>query len=236
MQVNRTKIKASTDRRNGFALPLVLGGLLLVSALFATAQTRGLSQISQLATEHELLNRMAEDRELLALALVALGNSEVSSDVLLADGSDRTLMLQDVGGLIDLNTAHPDLLQKICIHLTDDTSCIVKLRDWRRTGRRLLSVRDFGRIVGLPVAKVDGLAALATVYSGRFGIDPERAPDEVLLIARGQSATVPDAFRDQPTSSTFVVWAHEAETETVRYVGTIQKGVDGSESQILELN
>lgn len=108
------------------------------------------------------------------------------------------------------------------------------MQAWRRGGLRLLDPNDFVRLTGLPWQEAQRLPFLATVSSGRFGIDPGTAPQVVLDIARGGGATVPEQFTDLPTSSVFAVWLIDG-TDRPTYLGTVQLRPD-AKGRILEIN
>jgi hypothetical protein len=236
MQPGGTKIKQQLHLkgRDGFALPVVLGGLLLVTALFATAQQQTLGYLSQIEAEHRALVRMDSRRQAIDLAGALLMAFPDLREFAFPDDSGRTLLLQDVGGLIDLNTAHPDLLDRLALALQVPSGGMERLRIWRQAGLRLLDLNDFVRLAGLPWQQTQKLPFVATVSSGRFGIDPETAPQVVLDIARGSGADVPEQFTDLPTSSVFTVWLID-DTERPTYLGTMQLRPTG-DSRILEIN
>lgn len=236
MQLRGTKIKQRLHMkgRHGFALPVVLGGLLLVTALFATAQHRSLGFLSQIEAERRALVRMDSRRQAVDLALALLTSFPDQREFSFPDDSGRTLLLQDVGGLIDLNTAHPDLLDRLAGALRVPGGGMDRLRIWRREGLRLLDLNDFVRLTGLPWQQTSGLPFLATVSSGRFGIDPKTAPQAVLDIARGSGSDVPEQFNDLPTLSVFAVWLIDG-TDRPTYLGTVQLRPDGG-GRILEIN
>lgn len=224
MQRDATKIKHPLPRalRRGFALPVVLAGLLIVTALFATAQTRSLSHLGQLEAERRLLVRAADRQAALDFALVQLQAFPETRQASFPLQPQRRLIFQDVGGLIDVNTAHPDLLDRLARTLDVPASGVAQLRDWRRGGLRLLDLKDFARLTGLSWQDAERLPFLATVASGRFGIDPDTAPSAVLDIAGAGSGLLPDEFIDQPTASVFSVWEVTDKPTPPIYLGTVQ--------------
>jgi hypothetical protein len=229
----KTKPSRAAFNRQGFALPVVLAGLLLATALFATAQIRSLAVISQLETERVALLRLAESGDRLTLSISALLAAPDLRRLDLDDASGRFLMFQDVGGLIDLNSAHPELLDRLATHLGLEPAAMVPFRDWRRSGRRLLSVHDFARLTGMPPEAQAELPALATVFSGRFGIDPDSAPLPVLAIAGGRD--LPPAFRSGPSSAIFSVWLAGDGLAVPRNLGTVQAATL-QDARVLEVN
>lgn len=233
LPVVKTKPSPGAPERRGFALPVVLAGLLLATALFAIAQTRSIAVLSQLETERVALARLAEGGDLLTLSMSALLAAPDLRRLDLGDGTSRVLIFQDVGGLIDLNAAHPELLDKLADHLGLGPASMTRFRDWRRSGRRLLSVHDLARLTDLPAERQAELSSLATVFSGRFGIDPDSAPLPVLEIAGGRD--LPAAFRSGPSSSVFSIWLTGDGQAGPRYLGTVQ-ATTAQEARVLELN
>lgn len=96
---------------------------------------------------------------------------------------------QDVGGLVDLNYASPELLEGLLIALgltsQEATAVMLTFRDFRRTGLGLQRVSDFERIVGLVPNTLPTLANFTTVHSGRTGIAPDVAPLRLLELLTG---------------------------------------------------
>ncbi|MCU0826017.1 MAG: hypothetical protein MUE52_01075 [Tabrizicola sp.] len=203
-----------------------------MTALFATAQQQTLGYLGQIEAERRALVRMDSQRQAIDLAVVLLMMFPDQREFAFPDDSGRTLLLQDVGGLIDLNTAHPDLLDRLAVAIRVPKGGMERLRSWRRTGLRLLDLNDFVRLTGLPWQQASRLPFLATVSSGRFGIDPDTSPQGVLDIARDRGSDVPDQFIDLPTSSVFAVWLID-EADRPIHVGTVQLQPNG-DGRILE--
>jgi len=173
------------NARSGFALIVVLFSLTVLALIFGTASTRTITHIQRTQTERLLAERFEERTALAELILLQ------EPQVLAEPGSQvrqllqaRGLVLQPATGLVDLNTASPALLQLLLesYNLPDETirSALQGYRDWRREGRKLLRVSDFGRLAGLDLEALPDFYDFTTVFSGRTGIAAEQAPLELL--------------------------------------------------------
>lgn len=96
--------------RNGFALVVVLVGLAVLATLFSVIQLRSLSAVTRCSTDRTLLAREAEGTALLRLAGAALARDPAVTRVDLPAPWTGRLVLQNTGGLVDLNMALPDLI------------------------------------------------------------------------------------------------------------------------------
>ncbi len=172
---------APTERKAGFALVVVLASLLVLAALFAAAQGRVIARLNDAAAEATLIARGQISRELLDLAIAARTADPRATRVTASlGGEEHVLVLQDVGGLIDVNTASPELLARLGDGLGLSPSALEAWRAWRRNPRRAIRVEDFARVTGLPPERMADLRAVATVQSGRPGLAPDLAPAGVL--------------------------------------------------------
>jgi len=118
----------SPDRRHGFAIIVVLSFLLILTVLFAIATKRSQTQISSMSSELTLLERQSEAIALLHIAANFGSELLISGEpitVPLGSG-DRTLIVQDVGGLVDLTTTAPELLQLVLENSQLDGASIQK--------------------------------------------------------------------------------------------------------------
>ncbi|WP_284165983.1 hypothetical protein [Frigidibacter sp. SD6-1] len=215
---------------------------MVITALFAVTQKRLLARHSGDAADRIVLANMVEATALLRLALRLRANdaTAVSYDIEWAD-KRMQLNLQDVGGLIDLNTANPDLLSRLADDLKVSHDGMRDLREWRRLSLRLLSLQDFVRLTGAAPDSLERLRSAATVHSGRPGIDIASASLSALEIATGSSGTdeelrrhVPSVFSSQPTGTIFDVYlAADDGSSFAAYLGTIAS--DGGSGRILEM-
>jgi len=127
--------------------------------------------------------------------------------------------LQDTGGMIDLNTAAPDLIERLAGYLSLPPNALDRFRAWRRTPYRLLRTSDFLRITGAPRELEDRLAQVATVFSGRRGIAPNVAPQEIVEMFLGQgssremlAAEIGEAMISAPSGVNFLVSVEDTGT------------------------
>lgn len=221
----------------GFAIIVVLSGLLIVTALFAVASKRSIGHLNELSAEQSILENMNLDFALLEV-VSKLDAAEITESQTnqIALTPDLTVYLQDVGGLIDLNTAHPNLLAALFDRLGFPYDATEKYVSWRREGRRLLRVCDIYRIVGTEDACTDQLKEIATVFSGRSGVSAREAPDAFWALmdgADGISATsrlVPDYYSSPALQVNFAVWL-SGEDGRGNYIGDVNLG--GPQGRIL---
>lgn len=175
----------TASRKHGFALVVVLFSLAILTLLFSAASTRTLASL-QFSTGEVLASDRVQVRVELLDALVTLGLPE--GDVFVWSG--RNADLQSTGGLVDLNTAAPELLERLLIGYglpaTQRADALQSYRTWRRSGWRLQRVSDFARIAGLADTDLPGIKGLATVHSGRTTISGEQAPIALLEHLTGQ--------------------------------------------------
>lgn len=192
-----TRTPVTRPRERGAALLIALGGLALVSALAAAALSlatapasrtvaaieRAEAQRAAEATIHRLAAAMA-DRALLATA--PLDGSVISTDFF---GADVDISGQDAAGLIDLNEAPRDVIERL-FAIFDEASA-------RAAANSLVSSRNAtGGRGGFPTldaaaaalppdirAAAEPALAHATVHSGRAQIDPSTASAPALAAA-----------------------------------------------------
>lgn len=237
---------SSRSKRQGFALIVVLSTLSIVALLFAIASSRFISSLMYGEAEIVLGKREQENRAFAELALGAFGQGTSRIDpsdpmILQNEKNEIKLVLQDVGGLIDLNAAAPDLLDTLTDSLDMPIDAIEIFRDWRRTPYRLQSVADFSRVANVPYEDGLRLRKFATVHSGRSGISPDAAPSELLTLLEGVSeaslpsgAHIPPAWRTPASGVNYQVelWIDGSFS---RLIGVIHvEGLTG-QARILEL-
>lgn len=231
----------------GFALIVVLGTLSIIALLFAIAGTRVLARMSGTDTEMTLARTSHETRALLelTLALYEAGDGQVPTDVPLAlelDDGPVVLRLQDVGGLIDLNTAAPELLDRLAAQIGLDPGALEAYRTWRRTPHRLQSTADFSRAATVDPALALRLQGVATVFSGRRGIAPEVAPEAVLELLSDRPgpretlvSALPADWITGPSGANFEVIVMPVD-KPPRSLGTIGLGTGAAKGRILEIH
>ncbi|MEQ6204732.1 hypothetical protein ABMC88_16945 [Sulfitobacter sp. HNIBRBA2951] len=192
------------NRRRGFALIVVLSTLSIIALLFAIASNRAINRLSDTRTDF-LVAQDAQDRtSLLALAAQVYGDAEtpLATDMMLPvqwRGENAELRLQDAGGLIDLNTANPAMLERLATALEVTPAQLEAYRVWRRAPLRLQRTSDFVRVTGGDAALRESLLPIATVFSGRPGIAVELAPIELLEHLTGSTGSRDILIRELQT-------------------------------------
>lgn len=223
----------------GFALILVLASLLILTTLFAIIQTRSLNYRFWAGTEQTILTNQLYNHEALRLAIsLRIANpSETIFDL----GDGKKIVLQDVGGLIDLNTAAPELLDRLANDIGVTPNGLRRYHEWRAAGHRLMRVADFLRVTGAPDTAEPRLFAAATVFSGRSGIAPDVANLSALQIATGQVGSVvflarslPLKFRSEASGTNFEVALVTEKVPDPVIIGIVNVGQTEDTSRILE--
>lgn len=190
---------------SGFALLVVLSVLAILTLLFAISSARSLAHLKYQRAEARLAADHFRDQELLK-AIVQRGElsdlqTGETGSILLA-GTFETYRAVDVGGLVDLNTAAPPLLEALFAGLGLGPQDLDVFRQWRQQSRRLLRVEDLGRIVDQDVDSARLLQS-TTVFSGRSGIALDAAPDDVLDVFTENAD--PSQFGSQPSNSSYAI-------------------------------
>jgi len=219
---------------NGFALVIVLFSLVVIGILFAVASTRTLAKLQESASERTLIVRHQTEQDILKLAIAwkALPENQGATSFKIDLNNKRyRVRLQDAGGLIDLNTASPELLDILFDGLTAEPDAIVRFRDWRRGGKRLQRVSDLFAIAGIAPPAVMELARYATVFSGRrgvaFNVAPEPLSDLITRLA-GPGADTDPIFSSAASNVNFLVMVSEAGNGQEKTAGTIHIAGDGN--------
>jgi len=206
----------ASRREAGFALVAVLlaaGFLAMLAATMArAAHTEGaVTRTLGLAAAA----RAAADGAVRATIFALLTDQDA---VLPRDGSLRqqaiggvrvALSIQDETGLVDLNSAAPELLAALFTAESGApplaaalTSEVLRRRPRPATGEAgppragasFRSVSELAAIGGMPVALFRRLASLTTVNSRQAGIDPQTAPRSVLLALPGAEPSAVESF------------------------------------------
>lgn len=237
---------ASGRGKQGFALIVVLSTLSIVALLFAITSSQFLESLKGSEAELILAKRQQENQALAELALGVFGRGSNQSGpreplVLQLNDREFTLVLQDVGGLVDLNTAAPDLLDALASSLDIPNDAVERYRDWRRTPYRLNSIVDFARVAEIPYEDGLRLREFATVHSGRYGVSPDLTPQVLVerLVAAAplgsiQGTELPVSWRTAGSGVVYRVDLFDG-GRFERFVGVIDFGGSGSGGRILEL-
>lgn len=228
-----------TKDNNGFALVVVLFSLAVIGILFAVASTRTLTKLQESATERTLIVRHQSEMDILNLAIGWKSlpeNQGMNSFEIELNDNRYQIRLLDVGGLIDLNTASPELLGILFDWIGASQDAIIRFRDWRRSGNRLQRVSDLFTIAGIAAPADIELAQYATVFSGRRGVAIDEAPSLLVdLIKRtaGPDADTDSRFASAASNVNFLVVVSKLGSRNEKIVGTIHV-VGDRDGRILE--
>lgn len=224
----------TAHRKRGFAIIVVLASLLILTALFAISSTRSMAHIQNQSAEQYLAANKSHRVTLLRLVVETEPDNSTRGLVPLpAPFHAQTLRLQDVGGLIDLNSASPELLEKLFRHLHFPDNAQESFRSWRRDGQRLMRVDDLIRITNADPVLLPALAQVATVFSGRRGIAIEHAPEKVLEIVRDGRSTISDSDISAASNTNFRVYLQDTDTSELM-IGVVSILGNNGQSRILE--
>jgi hypothetical protein len=213
-------------KSRGFALLIVLFGLTTLTALYAVSTHLTMSNVNKNAGDASLAFSSEIRRSILRSTELFLPKS---ASVSIVELENQTVEIRPVTGLIDLNSSSRALLELFFDALGLEHTQRQKVYAWRGTGRRFLRVEDFMRIAEFtPTATTPPLHRLSTVFSGRPGISPDAATDE-LLAYMGWSA-VPEPFYSPEASSNYLVFISGSTGQI--YAGTVSAG--GKNVRILE--
>ncbi|MEP4627160.1 MAG: hypothetical protein ABJR46_16590 [Tateyamaria sp.] len=198
-----TKIGSTFQPKKGFALIAVLLALATLTALFAVTSSHVVSARAELRADQLLLSRSSNAADLMRLAANWKREADIESMEFGVPEVGVRIRFQDIGGLIDLNTARPELIDAIAKSFGVDHDGVTRFRAWRRSANRLLRVEDFYRLSGFSDVAVDeDLRRLVTVHSGRPGI----ALDYISSGLRARLADLNlDNFDSPATGTTFLV-------------------------------
>jgi hypothetical protein len=225
-----TMVPKARNSQAGFALVVVLSMLLVATMLFATVQSRRLAELRYGATDRLILERQLQNEDILRLAMaLRLSEPDTTSFSITLGGVSHQVSLQDVGGRVDLNSASPELLDRLARSFGIDEVGMTKFRTWRQVPNRLLSVADFLRLTELPVTSLVQLTAAATVHSGRVGVARDHATLEAFRIVSEfpnapsvTPAAILQQFVSEPNGINFIVLAES--DGRARALGVIELG------------
>jgi general secretion pathway protein K len=144
-----------------------------------------------------------------------------------ADVANVSYLIQDQGGLVDVNTASPMLLQKLFAGLRLDAvkqdALLDALKNYKVSSSQsnlgspqhypsknfgpknqpLLSLDELDQVPGFSSKILKELRPLATVYSQQTGIDPSRAPAWILKVLGFE--TLPVEFTSPSPQKVFAI-------------------------------
>lgn len=220
----------------GFALIVVLSALAILTLLFAISTRLSIAHIQRQNTELLIAERSFQNGEIVNAALVALASADRAHGLpdkveVQVNGESVTVEVIDVGGLVDLNTADPRLLQATFEALGLGPDELARYRDWRRYGRRLLQVDDLIRITGSQGIDRRLLRRITTVHSGRRGVSEQDAPARLLEALSGRIALVD--FASAPSGVNVALFVTDPSSSVIRYVGVAHAPLDLDTSRLL---
>ncbi|WJY20392.1 hypothetical protein QTA57_10995 [Fontisubflavum oceani] len=225
-------------RQTGYALIVVLGMLAIVTVIFSISTAGIVSQSRFLADERYLnMNRNLHSDLLHVAAQAKTMNANLEGLNLTLNNQNIQISFQDVAGLIDINTAHPDLVERLLGRLAVDADnsqvATENFRALRSQGARIERLEDFVALTMLQQRTEINLAAVATVYSGQAGINPTVAPPAVLEVASNSGET-PDEFVDSRLTEVFRVLL-SVDGAPARGIGTVFADRTAQNSRILDV-
>jgi len=217
-------------KQAGFAIVVVLASLLILTTLFAIASQRSMAYVQNQGAERQLAQRQADNAAILTILHNLSSEDFLGETITLSEPFEGlSLRLQDVGGLIDLNTAAPELLELLFVGLEFPQTAAADFRSWRREGRRLIRIDDIIRITDADPSILNDLSRVATVFSGRRGIAPDIAPPELNLILNRNGNLPIENFTSAPSGTNFAVYVGD------RLIGAISILDSADQSRVLEL-
>ena len=235
MAVVHPKINA----KSGFALIVVLSGLAILTAIFAISSNRAHSRLQAVRTDELILRNQFLRQELLRYVLqfdrADLTAQENSLPDLEISGTIYRILLQDVGGLIDLNTATPKLIQMLTDALELPDSAYHDYTAWRQAPNSLNRVTDFLSIVRADHSKREWLLSVATVHSGRSGLSPTDAPAEMQDIFHRGNLPI-NQFQTSASRVNFNIYVMEKEMVEPWLLGTTHFGPQADLNRLLWVN
>lgn len=231
-------MKIWKQKKQGFALIVVLSALSIIALLAAGNSKRLLTRLTEISTEERIGRQFQEGAALVRFSVAAFGNAdgqiplETRLPVSWLDG-EAILYLQDVGGLIDLNTAGVSLIDALAMKLNIPDTAVRQYREWRRTPYRLQSVTDFARVAGLEWQEAEALTEFVTVHSGRFGISADHAPRPLIELIGTSAGAIPEEWQSAPSGSVYEV---RIEVEGGhRTLGVVSLSTESTKGRILEI-
>lgn len=222
----RTKI-SQFGSKGGFALVAVLSSLTILLLLFVISSRLTLASQSFYATEKHILQARHNAAGTMSV-LASLSREDVQKIVASRapiSKSEDAISLQDVNGLIDLNTASPEILGALIGQLGGNLDALPDYLDWRRRGHRLYRINDVMPFFEIPSANTAQLESIGTLYSGRRDVDFERAPTQVLEVIQLGRA-VPEQSDRRP-SENLAIYKVDSESGRQKLLGIINYGGAG---------
>jgi len=157
------------NTKAGFALITVLFSLAIITLLLTASSHNVMRNLQFLAAQKAIAEKPLVTRSVLQAYMVANDPRNGSASVGYGGESYR-VEVQNVGGLIDANAASMELIEVLIgaleLEASDRVLALIKSR--RQSNDSFGSLREFASEIDVDVSD---LTDLATVYSGRSGID-----------------------------------------------------------------
>lgn len=236
--------KLSKKSTSGVALLTVLMGLSVVTILLSLSINRTASHGKLLSFEARQIKEEARYSGVIEVAahLAAQREARQSSaePIDIAIGSvTHQVWLRDITGMIDINTGHLPLLERLFASYDLPAAELVGQLDVLRKGnQRLLNTAELSMLEGINAAQVAELRPFLTVLSGRRGIAPEHSPVELVdrLTGRkgaltGLEGLIPKDWRVKPHGDVYAITIQSEKTQSAAHQTIIQV-VSGQRSRV----
>ena len=181
MQLKQFQPRKAT-RKAGYALIVVLGMLATLALVFSITTVLVQTRSKGYHSEFVLAKKNSRVSGLLDVALVSLLDDPAVAGKglqLAVDGVFYDIQYQDVAGLIDLNTASPELLDPVFVKFNIEPDMQDIFWEWRGAGNAFYRLSDFQSLMQTKFEDGEELTEIATVLSGRRGVSLDVAPEEV---------------------------------------------------------
>ena len=183
-------------KNSGFALITVLFSLAVITLLLTVSQQQVMRNIEALSSQKIIASKPLKVRSILQAYLVANDPRNGPASVGY-DGETYRVEVQNVGGLIDVNAASMELIEILlgALDVADARRTLAMIEARRQSNDPFMSLLEFSSEIGIAVAE---LTDLATVYSGRSGVDPREVSKGVSELLGAQ---VPNKFIAESSKS-----------------------------------
>ncbi len=206
-------------RRPGFALVMVMMGLVVLGSLGALLATEGRTEVrlSLAAAERARAEAVAEGGIHKALAMIRHPDAALrwpidgSPQAFTFDDGQVAVRVWDEGGKVDVNQASPPLMVALFTGVTGNAGEGARLArvvvEAREEGGGFQSVRDLRSLPGLDEALYEKLAGFVTVHTRQQGIDGASASSALMTLLAGDEGGTPVSFRTQSRRRVFMIQA-----------------------------
>jgi len=176
-------VQESRPKRSGFALIVVLFSLSVITLLLTMSQGQMLRNVETLAAQQVIAGKPNQVRSILQAHVLRFDPRQPQGSVSFGGGT-YDINLQNVGGLIDVNSAPTELVELMVrsLELADTEAALSKIMGRRQINAPFQSLSEVASDIGVDAAQ---LIDIATVYSGRPGLDPRHVSDAVEELLSG---------------------------------------------------